>query len=416
MSETIYKVGTHTRIRIGKELGNALFLTVPVALKVLLPSAMETRLMPGVLGVHVFLPNLLILLFFLKSEKNIEQSRLKLFFIAQTVLTLFGFVLNDYNDRFIILLSGSFYYIGVFLGLFCRINSRERDYVGILLSAIVLALDLEVLLCSTGILTMYNGNELTSQSAGAFLRVTTTAGGATGTACLIYGLTAISTLLIKNRRYRVFVFVCGVVATLLTVSRGGILAFSFYVLLWLFKMMKENKRRIFRYIFIIGLLLFLFYLLGFFDAIVERNDVLVNSKYGITSGRDEHIRKTLLDYKENGHLLFGVGISNVFPSIELRMAILEGVSLAHNNAPHNSYILMLVETGLVGLLFVVLFWTTVVIQNRRNWKVIIALLPILVVLFNTETVVAVDSEYVLILSILLMLVFDKDRMDHLYAL
>lgn len=416
MLETSCKIERNTNIRISKDFWNALFLVIPIALKVLLPSALETMLTPGFWGLHIFLPNLFLLLFFLKSEKNQGQSRLKLLFVAQAFFTLFGFVLNDYEGRFIILLSGNFYYLALFLGLFCHINDKEREYVGVLLSAVVLALDLEVLLCSTGILTMYNQNELTSQSVGGFLRVTTTAGASTGTACIVYGLTVICTLLIKNRKYRIFVFVCGVVSALLTVSRGGIAAFAFYVLLWLFKTMKENKKGTFKYVFVLVLFLFIFYWFGFFDAIIERNNTLVNSKYGITSGRDEHIKRTMLDFQENGHFLFGVGISNVFPSIELRLAMQEGVKLLHANAPHNTYILILAETGWIGLFLSVVFWIMVIVQNRTNWKIISSLLPILVILFNTETVVAVESEYVLILSILLMLIFDKKRKDQLYAL
>ncbi len=394
----------------------AFFLCAPILFKVLLPSELETSLTPNILGVYVFLPNLFLLLFMLLAERNSGLAKIKVVFTIQFIFVVLSFFVNDYIDGFVIFFSGIFYYFAMFMALSYNINTIQREYVGKMFACSVLLLDLEVYLFATGMLSTYDNAVLTGEVSGNFFRVATTAGASTGTACIIFSMTMICLLLLKNKRIRVFVFICSLIATLMTVSRGGITAFVLYLLIWLFYTMRNNNKRRFKYLFSVLFVFGFLYYFGFFDAVLERHNILVDSEYGFTSGRLDRISLTLQDFYYNGDPLLGFGISNVFPSTELRLAFKDGVSILHPNAPHNSYVLVLAELGWIGLTLFFIFWILVLKKIKKNWKAFATILPIVLVLFNTETVVLIESEYIFIMSILLMLSFDSKRMEQLYSL
>ena len=73
------------------------------------------------------------------------------------------------------------------------------------------------------------------------------------------------------------------------------------------------------------------------------------------------------------------------------------------------FILYLVEQGWFGVITFVFFWFSVLLETikNKNWYVLAILIPVILIIFNTETVIGVDSEQVFLWSILLMLALDN---------
>lgn len=382
----------------------AFCLTFPVIAKIILPSSLEKLLEVQFFGVPVFLPNLLCIPFFLFSEKNHADKKLKIIFWFQFLFMLIGFFLFG-KESFPFLLAGNFYYYILLLGLYCRIDIFERYWINRFLALSLLILGSEVFLMGLGLVKGFGAVVVAeeAQEFGDFFRVATTAGAATGTAVHLYMLTVICILLSDSAKWRFLFFAFGLSATFLTVSRGGAAAFFMYFLLWLYYKIKEGKRN--RSKIIIGAFatMALLYAVGVFNPIIERME-LKDQDGTMLESREDRASTALMYYKQGDSKLFGLGMTSLFRSSEVRHMGYENVV-----APHNSYVQTLCEQGILGLCLMVLFWLVFMIRNRFCKPIMISMIPLLLVLWNTESVPVVLSDYLISLSILMMLALDKKR-------
>ena len=105
----------------------AFCLTFPVVAKIVLPSSLESLLEINIAGIPLFLPNILLFVFFANSIKNHGDLGLKVIFGVQVFFMLVGFLYNSYSrNPLAFLLAGNYYYYILLLGLYGRINNMER--------------------------------------------------------------------------------------------------------------------------------------------------------------------------------------------------------------------------------------------------------------------------------------------------
>ncbi len=404
-----YPTSNNNRPKVGsRSFWMAFCLTFPVLAKIILPSSLETLLEMQFIGVPVFLPNLLCLLFLLYSEKNHADKELKTIFWFQFLFMLLGFFFNG-KSSLAFLLAGNFYYYILFLGLYCRIGLSERYWINRFMTIALLILGAEVFLLGLGIVKGFGAVVVAedAQEFGDFFRVSTTAGAATGTAVHLYLLTAICVMLSESVKWRYFIFAYGLSATVLTVSRGGAAAFLLYFMLWLFFKVKDGRGSRLKIIVGAVAVVALLYGAGVFNPILERVE-LKGQDGTMLESREDRASTALSYYNQAESKLLGLGMTSLFRSSEIRHMGYENVV-----APHNSYIQTLCEQGIIGLCLMILFWLVFIIRNRRSRPVIITMLPILLVLWNTESVPVVLSDYLISLSIIVMLALDKKRYEYL---
>lgn len=403
-STTMSKIGS-------RSFWMAFCLTFPAVSKILFPSSIEKLLEIQLLGIPIFLPNLLLAIFFVRSQKNYGNLLLKHIFWLQFLFMFIGFLYNRYDHSpFAFLLAGNFYYYILLLGMYCRINLQERLWVGRILAITLLVLGLEVFLLGLGIINGFGAMDIAeeAQQFGDVFRVGTTAGAATGTAAHLYMLTVICVMLSNSAKWRYFLFIFGFSATLLTVSRGGAFAFFMYLFIWLYHKAKEkgSGRKLKKIIGFMAALTLLYYI-GVFNPLIERITIKAQTE-SMFESREDRSEKALQLYQRADSKLLGVGIANMFRSMEMH-------HLGYDNlgAPHNSYVQTLCEQGIIGLVLMVLFWYIFIVINRKKFPILMSILPLLLVLWNTESSIVVNSDCVTTVAILMMLALDKNRQKDL---
>lgn len=412
VTNSIYLMKSNTAKLEYRNLWSAFCLTFPAVSKIVLPSSLESLLEFQLLGIPVYLPNLLLFVFFASSQKNHCDKGLKIIFWLQVFFMIIGFMFNRYEHKpFAFLFAGNYYYYLIFLGLYSRINLQERIWVGRIYTATFLLLGFQVILLGLGFIKGF-GAVVVAESAQEFddfFRVATTAGPSTGTAVHLYMLTAICVMLSDSTKWRYFLFAFGFSTTLLTVSRGGSTTFIVYLLLWLYFKNKEIKIiKKFKTFFGMAVILSILYAFGVFNPIIKRVQIKTQDETMLESREDRAQTALTYYYQQADSKFLGLGIANLYRSSEIQRMGYENVA-----APHNSYIQTLCEQGMIGLFLMLLFWILFFINYHSNKPILISMLPLLLISWNTESSVVVQSDMVVSVSILMMLALDKNRQKQL---
>ena len=389
-----------------KDFWLALCVSLPSLIRIICPSGIESLLFEVTIAdIPFYWPNLL-LIFFIANAKPYKGSKLiKLLLFIQLIAVFWGVLLNRYNHTLAFLLSGNYYFYAFFIGICFSISEGQRYWISRFFSICVILLSLEVLLYSSGILTSYQGTELTTdlEDYGGIERISTTAGAATGTACDLYLMIVLCMMTTSNKKRRLFVFAIGFVALLLTVSRGGIFAMFFYLAFSIIDRMKNTRHKskiVVTTIVALGVI----YYVRLFNPFLDRLQVK-NESSDMSSGREALAAMTLNNYYQNADVLaLGLGFANVYPSTEIQHA---GYIPTWPGAPHNMYVLTLAEQGWLGLLLTVWIILIILFSVRKNKTLLFSLIPVFLILYNTETVIGVNCQELFIVMIILSISLDQ---------
>jgi O-antigen ligase len=250
-----------------------------------------------------------------------------------------------------------------------------------------LFLNLEVILYSLGILSYGAINDSSVQSFGGVMRISTSIGAATGTAVILMMISAISVSVYKiSKMLRWILLLIGTIGVFFTVSRGAIISWSVFVLVFIYVKYLRNvtlTKKIGSFISI-AFLFGAFYFLGAFNPLIERN--AEKGDVNVTSGRDVRVEAAMRMYHASHEI--GVGLGQVFSDKSVSNIIKSN----HKMAPHNTYVTVLAEQGFIGaFLFILLFLVILFYLDRKNIMSFLFLL-ILLVNFNTEAIV-LHAEY-----------------------
>jgi len=369
------------------------FLLLPIVLRWLLPITLENALTIEILYYKLFIPELsyIILILFYRKFKVKHKS---IFVIA-----IFGLLYNlivdilNFGTSFLPnFVSGTDYFYSLFLISFLGLEKVNIRYIQYITVPSIIIISFQVILLSLGVI---NVEGVGNNYGGEISRVNTTIGAATGSGIIIFLLVVTNYYVVSKKILSRIVFVIGVLAILLTLSRGAILCllvFCFYILFNNIKL----KNILFRF-FLLGtsliFLVFINYKIGLLDMIENRIE-----KDDVTSGRDYRVQYGIDLFKQNP--IFGNGSSY---TIALKRAS-EDVITKSLYSPHNFYILILADYGIYGFLLVLI--SILLLLKRFRLYILnplsIAIFSILIITFNTE-IVFIYFEYIAFFVIIISL-------------
>lgn len=379
-------------------------LIAPLLLKYILPGGKEELLKIEFLGIVLFLPYLLLLVYLIYGYRTNNNSALKRILGLQFFFAIISWFFGDYgNNHYLAYLENlCSYYLCYYIAIHYRFSKSQLCYMRKIVSIVFLALAAELILVNLGIVS-FGYEQADTEAIGNVSRFTTTMGDTNngGVAFFMFGM--LVSYLNKGRRQQIIYILLWVTGCFLTVTKSVCLAVVFVGLVFYVKTLINGKVKLSSKIklTIASIVLILaMYQIGVFNPIIERV-VYQYATEELESGRDE-LREDVLGKVTGGSYYIGHGSGCVYLIEELSYQ--KKYITPYRGAPHNSYVLQYAEGGIIGVSLMILFWLVLLIKNRKNdvW-LLLAILSMVGVFFNTETVSMVYTENQLILAILVML-------------
>ena len=335
--------------------------------------------------------------FFAKFKKSTGHLQIGFYLLMlQFIVVLLNLFFVEYSDFRFVLWSNMSYFFAMLFILFYSFSKYQIRIASFCLSGAFVLLLMQIVLYSTGVLSY--SLDLSNNEYAGVSRISTTIGAATGTSVIMFMLGGVAFRLFENTKMKYLVLLLWAVSVFLTVSRGASFAFILFILYFIYKELinsDEKERTIFQLIlsfFLIGVIL---YVSGFITPLVERNNVLAGED--ATTGRGDILKECIDVFISSP--VWGVGIGNVYCTKELM--VLPDFIRTHPLAPHNYYILTLIEQGIVGFL---LFLSTMYFLLRKlpylSCSLCAVLIITMLVLFNTEAIF-VNSEFIFLFAFML---------------
>jgi O-antigen ligase len=229
---------------------------------------------------------------------------------------------------------------------------------------------------------------------------------------LVISILFLLLLSFKEKRLRIFVILGGVIGTaalLITLSRSAILLWLVYlIILFGLSQVEKYKKRNFNSLQVILTALII---LGIIAIIIVQNNFIVQ-RFLTTSLSDESLvqRQELATQSLNMFWkspIFGVGINNFFNNLKI------GISEQNNfliQPVHNIFLLILSETGIVGLLFAIYVFIKGIVlaaRNKQNGKYFLLLIFAVIILGMFDHYFLTLQQGQLLLSLVIGLLIAK---------
>ena len=363
-------------------------LIIPMVSHWVLPDSIE-RLLYIDLGYFKFYVFNILFFFYLYNYKKLKIDYTSKYLKVCKVLNLLCFLFLLFSvinlaycegDLLLMLLVNNLSFV-LFIWIYfnfpldyCHIKSTKK-----LLCISLFILCLEVVIFSLGLVhyTSATGNEIEGESFEDIMRVSTTIGAATGTSLVLAVLGAICVSIEQSKVLKLCLYLLTTLAILLTVSRGGILTWFLFSLLYFYRnyYVDFSIKKRFLSLFFSFLVAFLLYDIGVFDPVLSRND---RADGDITNGRTERFEKGLITYYNSSY--YGVGIGRVYPD----KSVADSFYSPYFSAPHNYYIIVLAENGIIGMILVGLLLLVVLFVVDYKCLTSGMLVLLLLINFNTE--------------------------------
>lgn len=370
--------------------------------KWIVPLSIRRTLLVSFVGIPLYLPNLLIipLLYICLKRRNSLSRSFNTLLLTQLFLLLIGVFVNPYDNRFIHLIAGTYYFYAMFFAVNFRLSQNQQMVLKKLLLCFFVFISIEIILFSYGILTWTNDVTSTVTVVDGVFRFNSTLGSPTMGSQIMCILGCL--LYYYYEKTKIGYAILGVTLTILLIqmSRGGLAAFVFVMAFYFFKTIKSNNKT-FRFVVSALLIILVIQHFGLFDIMIERNESLSED---LTSGRDSHINRTLKMINDNQSWVFGLGVANVFQTED--MDWLKYVCFYHE-APHNCWILTYAEQGLIGFFLMMVFWLKYLWTIRKTGILFLISLSVALIMFNTETVTMVEQSSVFLIALLMIVSLDK---------
>lgn len=398
-------------------------LCFPMISRWIFPSAFEMLLVVDLKFYSLYLPDLTLLLY-LYLQKRIGLFKKSLWQIAfENRLKFFVFLLIGYsiiigvannNSEVILPISSDFSWIWVtIIFVFYPLSKEQMEKTKYIMIPTLIILCIETMLYSFGILhyTSSTGDELSHQEYANIFRISTTIGAATGTALILMILGFICTSKYKiSTGLKVFLYVVTSISILLTISRGSIFTWCVYLLaaILIYFFSKGISVKKFFFVFLVLGALLGFYHHGFFNPLIERNAQLSYSA-NIESNRD-YLRENALRFARDSHYM-GVGLGQVFPNKDVSSSI----NSVYKTAPHNCYLIILAELGILGLALFLLMIIMMTLHLDFSSAASIGWIGLLLVNFNTEGVILHSEFWSVVILFWLFLEKKNENIVYMHA-
>ena len=378
-----------------KEGFGVLCLILPLIFKWLLPPGLETKLYCLIGPINIFIPNILLLFAPRYFERcQLYHTPLRAIFILWCIWEVLIVFISQSPNALTNIFCNFFLFGALYLGLFHQFSEKQVFLIRPFIAISTIIISFQLILLSTGIVA-YDLGDVGSEFAG-IIRVYTTAGESNGSGDLIAIGMFFVILTIRNIKIKILMSIISIIGIFFTVSRGPI---AFVTLVFIYFWIKYFRKKM-KYNFFFIFLLASLYIGGVFNPIIVRNSE--KTKDGdLTAGRDILIEHVLKDVDRNNARTFGLGVGNVYQTTEV---LYSKIKMPYPGAPHNSYVLLYAEQGIVGLsIFLLIIMIFFFKRYRYNKDVGVVLLVVLLTVFNTETVISVNSDYIYAIALLLLL-------------
>lgn len=248
----------------------------------------------------------------------------------------------------------------------------------------------EVFIFSLGLMQYRSavGTDLSGQDFDGFMRISTTIGGATGSAVIIGLLGAFCISIYEwNKLEQIALIVLTSIGVFFTMSRGTSLVWIIYVIYFVYSTYLKHTRFSTKIKALLGATILLtgLYYVGIFRPIENRFEHMEQSS-DFSAGRDDKLAISLKMIDESAP--FGYGLGQVFPN----KAVALNFNEPHHFAPHNMYMLIAIELGWSGLFLYILLIFCLMSQINYKNPLAVYLCLLFIINANTESVLT-DSEY-----------------------
>lgn len=366
-------------------------LLVPMVSHWILPDGIERRLYFDIAGLPLYSFDICYIIYITrykrlsiekksKTPQNILQT-LSITFFLFFIYAMYVSILNNRDSTFTKLLCDNWFFGAAFI--FLRYPLSKEMLQGsrwiIIPSAIIISF--EVILYATGVLSY--SEELGDQEFGGISRISTTIGAATGTAVILYMLGGIIlslyTDLKSEMKWGIILLIT--VAIFFTISRGSIISWGIFLAIFIYKNYLRNSRFTTKLyaIMISFLALTVLNRYNVFNPVLERQEELVAQDL-VDTNRDYKVQKTLRYFRDSGYLGVGLGEMKVEKGLERK------VNVSCATGVHSFYYNTLGETGIVGLLLVMIFLIRMVTMFDFKDDITYLSFIILALTFTTEPV------------------------------
>lgn len=388
------------------------FLIVPVYLRLVLPETIEISLTIDFFGYGLFLPEFLYLLlpfFALRKKSILTSSKIKMIFLILIGMllaymsSLNGGTITAVNNFF----AGSDFYIMLFFFTVFPIGHKEIKYLFAPTLVVFTIISLEVILYSFGFLT-YTTALSGVEGFSDISRISTTIGAATGTAIAYFMLTAMLYYLAPVK-YKKIIFIISFFVSFVTLTRSVMIAqviMAFFVFKENITKNKTSKVvRFLRFFILLSILIFGVFKMGVVDSILSRNSALEYGGRDVSNGRFERWDKANDYIKE--YPILGSGANFV---TEHKRARYSDVTCKNLFSPHNTFILVLMETGIIGLIiFVICIKKLIQPINLKQLTILKLMLLLTVFIFMNTEIVFLFMEFTGLFLIMCNLTKDEEN-------
>lgn len=386
----------NSRIKI-KDYIFVYLLVIPLICRWLFMVTLEEVFTISFFYYPLFIPEILFLLlpFYYVRTKKINKNKLILLSIIGLFFVLTGLFINGCNSIYLNFIGGTDFFITTFIVALFPLQKRHLKIIRWPILFSVFLLSLEVVLFST--VLGYSGLE-DAQSYGEIKRISTTAGGSTGTGVIIFMLSSIAFYLFYNRKYiQLLILVSSTLSILFTLSRGAIIV-QLLFLLYYFLSNLQLKKSVFKFFFTFLLLASISIMLNNkYQVVSSVSERIGNSVVSgdVTSGRTERFKKSYSLFLNNP--IIGNGSSSLVSYSRAKAIKGSSVESLNSFSPHNFFLLILVDYGLLGLLLfgLILFEFIKISYQNKKFNILNFSFYILVLVLMNLEIVFMNIDYLM---------------------
>lgn len=376
------------------------FPFIPFLTYIVLPSTIQTVFVVGKDSVHPFYVFDIFLLLFLfigaiKNRINRQSPDLIIPIFLYVLFAIFSAIVNDIGNLFIGLHYHLEFILYAFLFRYAVYDKKEVTIVLLICKFLIIYLSIQVILIFFGFISFDSG------PANIMLRGSSTAGSPNATGHILYLLLVVSLFGTETKIHRLVLFITAGIAIIFTLCRGAILGFAlFFMFIFLiYELHTTFIRKITYALFVIGLLLSLNNYFHFTEILEARQEESLAYSGGddYTAGRYRRWHNVFEALSYDNAYLFGEGHATTPMN---RGEVLTEWAKTHVKkrfSPHNVYLGVLVETGIISLFIFMIM----LIKSVRKFYIVdkylfIGILVFYGVSFMTEIVTYTQNYAVLI--------------------
>jgi len=375
-------------------------LIIPSIFRIIFPGSVDGKFTIFLNGMPFCLYDICLLLcLFISLLKNKLNSYCVYFFLCFETYILLQLIFRHYDDLLFASLNDIYFLLPIVASVFAlKIEIKEKyRYI---FYFVEFYLFMQVYLYSFGILTFRQTQN--AETVYGIMRIGTTAGAATGTSVLVFLCYIITDFLEKNRMMKSLNFVLSFATVIVLQTKSVIVC---YLVVLLYNILVYMKSGFFRKVLPVGIVS------GMIVYVFSQNNILryIFARFtaeDLLSGRKSRYIAALSYFNDSP--LFGYGIGNIYP-IEILQE--NGYIVKNYVAVHNTYLLLLVENGIIGVLLLFAVAVIGVSYFSVDWKkkkTIVCILLLFCVVFNTETII-INVEYIILICVVLRLVIREKQ-------